>query len=190
MKLRSFVLAFLLTGSVAKAASSAGGLGLNVGLGVPFLTQAGIDYMFNSKFGISAGYNLLDLDVGTASVKLSMPEVLLNYHPFGGSFFLAAGVGSEKLETSASDSGGNSVSGEVSATTTIAKVGWKWGLANGGFWFGVDFSYIAPNGGDPTITNNGVSTSDPAYTDLVEALDKYADTSYGNITIARLGWVF
>lgn len=85
------VVSALLLGSFAYAKNS--GVGLNVGLGLPFLQQAGLNYKISDRFGLSFGYNLLDLSSGAAKVKLSMPELLVHYHPFSGSFFLAAGLG-------------------------------------------------------------------------------------------------
>lgn len=189
-KLRYFFVVVFLFGSVAHAASS-GGLGLNVGLGVPFLTQAGINFKMSDRFSFSVGYNLLDLDVGEASAKLTMPEALIHFHPFSGAFFIGAGVGKESLEVTATETIGNDkVSIEVSAMTTIIKTGWMWGADNGGFWFGLDFSYIIPSSPETTITAPGVPTNDEAYLDAVDAAEKFGEMSYPNITFARLGWLF
>lgn len=191
--LRSLIVTlFLLTGALVQAAPSGGGFGFNFGFGVPFLSQAGLSYHFNSKLGVSLGYGLLDLKVGDAKTKLSMPEVLLVCHPFAGSFFLAAGAGQETLEATATDSTGtHTAKGKVEAMTTVAKLGWMWGISNGGFWFGMDISHIMPSGAKTTVTAPpGMSTNDPAYKDVVEAGEKFGKTAYTNITFARFGWIF
>ncbi len=194
MMYRRFLFAILLSAFVAPAAfakSSAGTFGLNVGVGVPYLTQAGLNYRMSDMFSISAGYNLLDVDVDTASAKLAMPELLLNFHPFSGSYFIGAGVGQESLEVTATESlGTNEVEIDVDAMTTIVKTGWMWGASNGGFWFGIDFAYIMPSGAETTIKAPGVPTSDPSYQDAVDAADKFGDSAYGNITFIRLGYLF
>lgn len=181
---------FALFTSAAHAASSGGGFGLNVGLGMPFLSQAGLNYQFSDRFGMSAGYNLFDVKVGTAGAKLSMPEILFNYHPFSGSFFVGVGAGQEKLEVTSGNVGVDEVSIDVEAMTTILKTGWMWGASNGGFWFGMDVSYISPSGAKQTIKAPGVPVTDKSYTDAVDAADQFGKTSYMNITFARFGWLF
>ncbi len=191
--LRAFFLTLLLSSSLFVTQAFSGNFGVNIGAGIPFVTQAGVSYQFNDKFAISLGYGRLDLDVDTAGVELTMPEVMFYYHPFSGAFYLGAGIGSETLEATATDSGsGNSITAEVDATTTIARLGWKWGIANGGFWYGMDVSYIMPSGGETEITSNtgGLPSSNAAYQDVIEAGDEFGETSYVNITLIRLGYIF
>ena len=189
--IRLLFVSLLLCGSFAKAETSSGGIGLNVGLGFPFLSQAGINYRLSDKIGFSVGYNLLSLTIGQASIKLSMPEALVYFHPFSGAFFLGGGVGQEKLETTATETGGaDQVSIDVSAKTVIAKVGFMWGAANGGFWFGIDASYIKPSSPETTITAPGVPVTDQSYIDAVDAANDFGDAAYTSLTFARFGWLF
>lgn len=188
-----FIATLVLIGTVSAhaASSSNGGVGLNIGLGVPFLTQAGLNYQISDRWGVEAGYNLFSLDVSSASVELSMPEVLLKFHPFAGSYFIGAGVGQETMEVKSADtSGANEVSIKVEAATTIVKTGWMWGVSNGGFWFGMDVAYIMPSSPKQTITAPGVPTTSESYLDAVDAADKFGKTAYTNITFARFGWLF
>lgn len=191
MFLRSLVVAAVMaiSGSVAQAASGSA-FGFNVAMGTPFLQQAGLNYQFSDKFGMSLGYNILDLTIGTAGLKLTMPELMFGYHPFGGSYFLAAGVGQEALKISSSTTSGQTVAIDVTAMTTIVKTGWMWGISNGGFWFGMDVAYIMPSSPSTTITAPGVPTTDTAYTDAQDSAKKFGETAYMNITFARLGWLF
>ncbi|MBX3020009.1 MAG: hypothetical protein KF767_19140 [Bdellovibrionaceae bacterium] len=179
----------LLLGSFASAKNS--GVGLSVGMGLPFLQQVGLNYKISDRFGLSFGYNLLDLSSGAASVKLSMPELLVHYHPFSGAFFVAAGLGQEALEVTAKDlTTGATAKADVKSMAAIAKTGWMWGLANNGFWFGVDLAFVSPSNPDVNITAPGVPTNSTAYTDTVDAAKKFGETSFTNITFARIGWVF
>lgn len=172
-------------------AAGSGGFGLSVGLGSPFLTQAGLNYKMSDRVGFSLGYNLLDLSLGTAGVKLAMPELLVHYHPFMGSYFVALGVGQETLDVTASDlTTGYKTAVNVTAMTGIVKTGWMWGIGNNGFWFGVDASYIMPSGATQSITAPGVPTTDPSYQDALDAAKKFGETAYMNITFARMGWIF
>lgn len=164
--------------------------GVHAGVGIPFLSQYGLNYQFSDKFGVAATYNLLDLSSSGVSTTLSMPELMFNYHPFSGAFFAGLGVGQETLKVSATAINPNDVSIDVKATTMIAKVGWMWGIANRGFWFGVDYSLISPSGSTQSVTAPGVPTSDPDYIEALDAAKKFGETSFANLTFARIGWLF
>lgn len=186
--LRGLLLSALVFSFYPKAEAA---IGLDVGIGVPFITQASLTYQINDNWSVVGAYGLLDLDVDTASVELSMPSVMVHYAPFAGAFYLGAGVGKESFEASAYDADtDNTATAELDATTTIAQLGWKWGKANGGFWFGMDLSYIMPSSPESSINAGGVPTSSEEYQDLQEALDDFGDTSYMNITFARIGYMF
>lgn len=173
------------------SAGDSSGFGLSAGFGVPYITQFGINYKMSNLFGIYANYNNLDLSVGEAKLALTMPELMLNYHPFAGSFFIGLGVGQESLLAKSTETlTGTEVKIEVKATTTIVKSGWMWGISNNGFWFGMDAAYIMPSGAKTTITAPGVATTDQSYLDAIDAADKFGKSSYLNITFARLGWIF
>lgn len=85
---------------------------------------------------------------------------------------------------------GNTAKADVKAMAAVVKTGWMWGLANNGFWFGVDVSFVSPSNPDVTITAPGVPTNNSAYTDTVDAAKKFGETAFTNITFARIGWVF
>ena len=184
------LLPILFMTSLAHAAPK-NSFGIDAGIGLPFLGQVGARYYFAENLGLSVGYNHLSLDVGEASAKLTMPEILLHYHPFSGAFFIAAGIGKESLEVTATDTLTQlQASAQVDAMTTVLKTGWVWGADNGGFWFGVDLSYIIPTSPDVTITAPGVPTTSQDYIDTVDAAEKFGETAFLNITFARLGWLF
>jgi hypothetical protein len=56
--------------------------------------------------------------------------------------------------------------------------------------FTLTVAYIIPSGGDIDIEANGVSTSSQEYQDVQDAGETFVDTSYLNITFARLGYLF
>lgn len=180
---------------VSTKAFAAPGVGINFAIGIPFLQQVGVDFKLSDMLGVTLGYNLLKIDYSTTdgndgSVELAMPELLLSFHPFSGSFFIAAGVGKESLTVEGTESySSDTIKVEVDAMTTIAKIGWRWGYADG-FWFGIDYSHIMPSGAETTVTAPGVSTTDPNYLDAVEEAEDFGESSYGNITFARFGWLF
>lgn len=168
------------------------GVGLSVGAGLPFLGQGGIDIKTSDSFSFYVGYNLLDLDVGTAGVKLSMPEALVRYHIFGESLFVGLGVGYQSFEATATDTlTAQTARAEVTGLTGVAKIGWMWGASdNQGFWFGVDVAYVVPLNSETTVSAPGVPTTSQEYIDVVDAADEYGETAYPSFTFARLGYIF
>ena len=183
---------FVFVFSFGSYAASNGGFGLSYGLGVPFITQVGVEYYKSNNFGFHLAYNALDVSVGSADVKLTMPEACMQYHPFSGAFFLGLGAGSEKLTVSATSllTSSSKASIEVTAMTGIVKTGWMWGMGDGGFWFGMDVAYIIPFSAKSTITAPGVLTTSQTYIDALEAANKFGKKAYTNVTIARLGYLF
>lgn len=165
--------------------------GINFGIGAPYVSQYGVNATFGTDLSLTANYNILALELGTAEVELSMPEVTVNWHPFSGSFFLGFGIGSQSLDVSATDvTTSLTASAEVNSTTTIAKLGWMWGKGDGGFWGGIDLAFISPTGSDITITAPGLSTTSEEYQDVEEAAENFAETAYINLTFIRLGYLF
>jgi hypothetical protein len=166
-------------------------IGINFGLGLPFIKQYGVDLRIGDALTFNVGYNLLDVKNGNASVKLSMPQFLINWHPFSGSFYLGVGAGKETLEISATDeSSGASASADVVANTSLARVGWMWGRADSGFWFGLDATYVSPSGGEVNVEADGLTAADKEYKDVVDAGKTFGETAYVNFTFARFGWLF
>jgi hypothetical protein len=185
-KLLISIAVFILITPLAKAE-----IGLNAGLGLPFVSQYGVNLTMGSNLTFSATYNVIDISSDDASVKLSMPEATIMWHPFSGSFFIGAGVGQEKLEVAATEEISNTtVSAKVTAMTTIAKLGWMWGKGDGGLWFGMDLAYIIPSGGDVEINAAGLPTTSKEYKDVEDAANQFGETAYINITFTRLGYLF
>lgn len=166
--------------------------GLSVGTGVPFVSQYALDVSFGPNWGMSVGQSSLNLDSGIAAVDLSSSELLINWHMFSGSFYLAFGIGQETLEVSATNPTTSLVaSANVTAPTTLARLGWMWGKGDGGLWFGMDVTYISPSTSEIKLdTSAGVDTSDQAYKDALSAAEQFGKTAYVNITFARLGYLF
>ena len=189
--LKLSVLMFLISGSLLQAKAAGGsGFGGHFGMGLPFLSQYGLNYQFSDKFGISASQNVFSVEVDSVKVELSLPEIMFNYHPFGGAYFIGLGVGQQSFEVSTGTTGVDRVAIEVEAMNTILKTGWMWGLADQGFWFGIDFAMMSPSNAESTITAPGVPTTDQAYIDAKEAADQYGESSYSNLTFARFGYIF
>lgn len=154
-------------------------IGVNAGLGLPFVTQYGLNLTMGPNWTMDLMYNNLNVSTGSATADLTMPELSVKYHPWGGSFFLGVGVGQETI-TSESSSDGVTVKGELTTTTTIAKLGWMWGKANGDFWFGMDLAYIVPSGGDADITVNGGVPDSEDVQDVNDSIEQFGELSSTN----------
>jgi len=167
-------------------------VGIHTGFGVPYVTQFGINYSVGSQWTFNAQYNNLDLSVGDAEAELKMPEFGVQWHPFIGAFYIGLGMGQQSLKVSASDSQtGEKAEVDVSSVTTITKLGWMWGKADGGFWFGMDLAYIIPSGSSVDVkASAGLPTTSQEYQDVKDAGERFGETAYLNITFARFGYLF
>jgi hypothetical protein len=187
---RLLAVSFFFLSAFAHAAGGHGRFGLNAGLGIPFLTQGGVNMYFSDNVGLDIDYGILSITSGQSKTSLSMPSALLKWHPFSGSFFIGAGVGQETLDSKATDvTTSETAEIKVTAMTAIGKLGWMWGSQDGGLWFGLDLSFISPSGAKTTITSD-LPTTNSAYQDAQTQADKFGKTSYTNITFARLGFLF
>ena len=166
-------------------------LGPNFGVGVPYLGQVGLDLTMGSNFTLSVSNNVLDIEVDEASVSLVMREIGLKWHPFGGAFFVGAGIGTQTLEVSAEEEvTGAEASVDVTTSVAVARLGWMWGKQDGGLWFGIDVAVISPSGGEVDVEADGLTEADQEFQDVQDAGERFAETSYTNITFARLGYLF
>ncbi len=184
-----FALLFVAFLSINSHAEDHGRFGINAGLGLPFLIQAGLNFYVTENFGIDLSYGQLDITSGQAKARLSMPYVLAKWHPLGGAWYIGGGLGRENMTATAEDSG-QKAEIKVEANTGVAQIGWMWGSGNGGgLWFGLDVSYIVPFGASQKITST-LPVTDQDYIDAKDAADKFGETSYMNFTFAKIGYLF
>ena len=167
------------------------GIGPHIGFGAPYITQFGLDFTLGDNITLSGGRNSIGGSIDNVDISLAMTEVSLKWHPFSGSFFIGGGVGSQTLSVEAEEElTGATASVDVDSTVTLAKLGWMRGKADGGFWFGIDFTYVIPSGGSVKVKADGLTAADEEFQDAQEAGEVFAETSYLNITLARLGYLF
>lgn len=165
------------------------GLGINYGIGLPFVKQYGLDYKMSDKFSAEVLVNGLDLSLGEAGVVMNKTEIGIKYHPFSGAFFLGLAYGNFDTTATATSSGQN-IEAKVEGSALTAKLGWMWGIANDGFYFGMDVGYQSPMGVETTTTADASVTGTTEYQDAVDAADKYGETGSVNFTFFRLGYLF
>lgn len=189
-KLSLFVVCFC--AMVFYSNQSRAGAGISVGVGVPYVSQYGLNYSASPSWSFDLGYNALNLDLGTAGVDLSLIELMAKYHPFQGSFYIGIGAGSQSLSTSATDAlTGAEATADVNSTAILGKLGWMWGRDNGGFWFGMDVTFVSPTSSEVEVETTGaLSATDEEFQDVEDAGNQFGTTAYTNITFARLGYLF
>ena len=187
--MKTFLAVLVLLGAfIINAQKAQAQYGANVGIGLPYATQLGVNYVLSDEWTFNANYNNLSMDIGDAGVDLTMPEFMANWHPFQGSFYLGLGLGLQSFEASSSVNG-ISASANVDSTVAIAKLGWMWGISDGGFWGGMDVAYVNPLGSSVDIKGAG-NPGDASYDDVEDAANTFAETAYLNITFLRLGYIF
>ncbi|MAZ47445.1 MAG: hypothetical protein CME65_02715 [Halobacteriovoraceae bacterium] len=187
--LKLLVLSLVLT--LTSVQTSTAAVGISYGLGAPYVSQPGLDLTLSDSFSIVARANSFGIDLGEASVDLNMPEVSVLWHPFSGSFFLGLGVGSQTLDVSSTNAvSGLTASTEVTTTAMLAKLGWMWGKGNGGFWGGMDVTFVSPSSSDYEIEAPGLATTSEEYQDVEDAAEQFGETAYVNFTFLRLGYLF
>lgn len=185
-KLKFFALVFtVMVSSIAHA-----DLGVSAGVGLPFTSMFAVNYTAGKKFTIDLSYNSFSIAVGGASVSLTKPELNLKFHPFEGSFFLGVGIGQFTMSAKGTDADtGQTATVSVTSLALTPNLGWMWGVANGGFWMGLDVGYQMPQSPTTTI-ESALPTSSQQYRDAVDAANTYGSTSLLTMSFLRLGWLF
>lgn len=180
--------AALVTLGAQKAQASQ--FGFYYAMGLPYTTQYGLNYVTDSqKFSFDLSYNSFAVNLGLAKVSLTKPELNLKWHPFTGSFFLGLGLGQMSLNTTAVEP--NTLAEltlALNATTISPNLGWMWGKANGGFWFGMDVGFQTASSGEPTIDTT-IPTTSQTYIDALQSKDTYGK-SMALMTFFKLGYLF
>ncbi|MEZ4870698.1 MAG: hypothetical protein R2827_00340 [Bdellovibrionales bacterium] len=170
--------------------SAFAGVGFNVGGGLPYTSQFGVNWFISDQFSAEVSFNQLSLSSGTASLSMTKPEIGIKWHMFKGSFFLGLALGQFTLESVGTDPVSSlEAKAEITATAMTVTMGWLWSISDGGFFWGLDFGYQSPSGVDTTITGP-LSPGDTAYDDAEELANDMGDTALPLFTFLRLGYMF
>lgn len=181
---------------------AAGGnmFGFNLGFGLPYVQQAGLNYVHSSnRFSMELGYNNFSLDVGSVGVGLTKPELSLRWHPFAGSFYLGLGLGQMTMYAKSTQLISTEIVEskiEVSATTMTGQLGWMWGMSDGGFFGGMEFGFQSPSSPTSTATTSasasvtGTAEYQQMISDIDEQAKKYGETGFATMTLLRIGYLF
>jgi hypothetical protein len=174
--------------------------GFNVGIGFPYLTMAGLNYVHSSGlFSVELGYNKLNLTSNDVSIGMTKTEASVRWHPFFGSFYVGLGLGNQSLSgTSKETISGQSVEAkiEITSKTMTPQIGWMWGAGDGGFFGGIDFGFQSPSGATSTLTTNAdaavKATADyqKLEADVRDQGKKLGEIGIPTMTLVRLGYLF
>lgn len=169
----------------------AGPYGVNFGLGVPYVTQFGVNYVdLPNNLSAEARLNFFTLSVGIASVRLTKPEINVKWHPFSGAFFLGIGLGHQIATATATEPNtGAGIKYSVSSNVVTYTAGWLWGLSEPGFFGGFDFSFQNPYN-TYTKIDSDVPVNDDAYTDAKDAGEKFGNLGLPLFTLIRIGYLY
>lgn len=180
--------------------SGIGYFGLNLGVGVPYLTQVGLNYLHSSNmFSVELGYSALNATLSDVTVGLNKTELSVRWHPFMGAFYLGVGFGQSTMSGKSKDTiNGQSVEAkvEIKSSTMTPQIGWMWGVADGGFFFGMDIGIQNPSGVKSTFTTNAdlaaQATADykKLEEDTRDQADKLGETAIPLVTLLRFGYLF
>jgi hypothetical protein len=165
--------------------------GVNFGLGIPYFTQLGVNYVdLSNNLSAEARLNFFTLSAGIASVRLTKPEINAKWHPFTGAFFIGMGLGHQIATAVATEpTTGADIKYSVSSDVVTTSVGWLWGLSEPGFFGGLDFSYQNPYNVYTTISSD-VPIDTDAFSDAKEAGKKFGELGLPLFTLIRIGYLF
>ncbi|MCC2679842.1 MAG: hypothetical protein K0R29_2418 [Pseudobdellovibrio sp.] len=188
LKLKSLLFIFIIALSTK---AFAGPYGVNFGLGIPYLTQLGVNYVdLANNFSAEARLNFFTVSVGIASVRLTKPEINAKWHPFQGAFFVGMGWGIQYATATATEPNTRAgIKYSVVSDTVTTTLGWLWGLSEPGFYGGFDFSYQNPYN-VRTVIDSDVPVNDDTYNDAKDAGEKFGSLGLPLFTLIRVGYLF
>lgn len=174
--------------------------GLHAAFGLPHPYTAGFNYVDSSKlFSAEINFGSYSTTLDGVDAKMSNIEAGLRWHPFAGSFFVGADVGThtitaEKTETILGQA--INAKADVKANYVSPKFGWLWGGASAGFFWSMDFGALVPLNTTVDFTTNADATikAQPDYAtldnDVHDQGKKLGETTLPLWTLIKIGWLF
>lgn len=172
-------------------------LGVNIGVGIPRLTNIGLTYVSpNQYLTAEIGGGGIDAKSNDVKVKSQNIEAALRYHPWSSAFFIGAAVGDQRLRGEGSDVvNSTSVAGtiDVKSTYVTPQVGWLWHGWEGGFFGQVDLGYQQPLSSSVSYSTTASNTTTPEYQkferDVRDAGKKLGEDGLPSVAL-KIGWLF
>lgn len=174
--------------------------GLHAAVGLPHPVTVGLNYVHPSRlFSGELNFGSYAMTASDVDVKMTNAEVGLRWHPFAGSFYLGALIGSRSLTAEKTETIQGipvSAKAEVKSNYVAPHIGWMWGLDGGGFFVSMDVGALSPNGATTTFTSDapGAVQGTQEYIDLDKEVrdqgDKLGTMTLPLWTLLKLGWMF
>ncbi|MES1208086.1 MAG: hypothetical protein ABUS79_19300 [Pseudomonadota bacterium] len=137
-------------------------------------------------FGVEASY-LPELSAPSVDAKLDLKAMqgVFRWYPFGGVFFLGAGLGYQNFQASFGetiDNGHLNVTADMSGAFFIPQVGWMF-ITGSGFSFGINLGLQIPIPKEPvvTATYNGQPVPAQATSSVPQDVINRAQTNVDNV---------
>lgn len=174
--------------------------GLQAALGVPHPLRAGLVYMHpNQLFSAELNYGAFSIGVDAATAKMSNYELGLRWHPFAGSFYAGALIGSRTLSVEKKEiiqTQDIVMKAEIKSNYLAPNIGWMWGADNGGFFASMDLGVLLPSSVNTTFSSNADSTIQQTSDyikldkDVRDVGNKLGEVTLPLWTLVKLGWLF
>lgn len=184
----------------SEISSSSHLFGLHAALGAPHPVSVGLNYVHPAKyFSAELNFGAFSVKSDDVEVKLGNTEVGLRYHPWAGSFYLGALLGTQSLSGEKTEivNTTEKVTAKVDVKSTYVSphIGWLWGN-DGGFFFSMDVGYQAPMSSSVDFSSNAsaLAQATPDYQkldkDVRDAGKTLGEMGLPLITLIKVGWLF
>lgn len=183
----------------ADSGKSRGLVGLHAALGLPHPMTFGMDYITAGKmFSFSAIGGGFSREIEEVTVGIRNLEFQFRYHPFSGSFYAGAGLGSHQITAKKKET---ITAVEVEAEVTVKasyvtpQIGWLW-VWDSGLQMGFHFGYLSPRSVTTDLKTNADSTIQATneYKNLEKDVKKQGndigDTALPVVSLLHIGWMF
>ncbi len=175
------------------------GLGLSV-VGLLRPVEFSLQGKLKDYVGFQGTYGFLPkLTIAGYKVSVNATDARLRWHPFRGSFYLGASIGTQNVIVAKSQTiSGFAINaeGEVKTSFVTPMIGWRW-VWNSGFFMGMDLGWQIARSSQTKVTLKDAPaalTSTDEYkkaeNEIVTQGNKYGKTNLPHLSLLSFGWLF
>jgi hypothetical protein len=160
-----------------------------VGTGLAPTSNAGIALLFTDNYGMDIGYSQGNIAKSCSAFSLKLKHAAITLRPFSGSFYLGAGGAMEDLSVSNIYAATNQeFTMTAKATLFSSRVGWLWGIADGGLWWGFDVARYQSLSSSHEVDAPGVDINSAEYKNAYDNITIFAESEFYTFMV-RVGWM-
>lgn len=175
--------------------------GLHAGLSVPHPINYGLNYVHSSRlFSVEVSTGSFGITISDVKAKIENTEMGLRYHPFSGSFFVGALLGTQKISGEKTATygiyGSATAKAEIKSTYVTPHLGWMWGGGSSGFFANFEIGVQSPSGVTTDISSDAPTAAQqtPEYIqnakDVRDQAEKIGKSTMPYITVLKFGYLF